>query len=236
MLARVALWTSALAMVVSLLFGALDTFGIGLSSPAPATDDISQRIMDRFLAAEEAYWLWGRWIDLSSAIGFGALVIAAPILSARAVVLVAFAAGGTLAVAGEAIDLSKLAGLEIARVGLDGGLADVFAAGNVFRFAINTTSTFVWISGLFVLSIGFFLVGREAVEPRLRLLSVTVAASLVIRGISGPFGDLPLPGIVFIAATTVFVVAFVAWVATTLRNTARHEADTSKRTMGSPPG
>jgi hypothetical protein len=213
MLARTALWASAGAMAISLLFGVLETMGIGLSV-AVEHDDIGERILARFLAAEESYWLWGRWIDLSGGIGLGLLLVALPALPASAVARGTLLAGTTLALAGEAIDLSQLAGLEIARVGLDNKLTDVFAAGNAFRFAINTTSTFVWISGLFLLSTGLFVLGRDATDARWRLLCLIVAASLLVRGVTGPFGDEPTLGVVFKVASTVFVVAYVAWVAT----------------------
>ena len=215
MLARAALWVSAAAIVISLLFGVLQTYGVGLTALPPPADDASQRILDRFLFAEESYWLWGRWNDLAAGMGYGVLLIAVPALSAQAVVRVVLAAGTTLAVAGEAIDLSALAGLEVARVGLDSGLTEVFAAANIFRFAIGTTSTFVGISGLFLLAIGFILLGAEAVEVRARLLSLVVAAALVARGILGPFGGSPGWDVASSAASTVFVVAFVAWVIVT---------------------
>jgi hypothetical protein len=212
MLARIALWASAGAMTISLLFGVLETLGIGLSI-AVELDDIGERILARFLAAEESYWLWGRWIDLSGGIGFGLLLIALPALPASTVARAMLIAGATLALAGEAIDLSQLAGLEIARVGLDNELTDVFAAGNVFRFAIGATSTFVWISGLFLLSAGLFLLGRDATDTRWRLLCLIVAASLLLRGITGPFGDEPPLGLISKVASTAFVAAFVGWVA-----------------------
>lgn len=211
MLARTALWTAAAAMVLTVVLGALDTLGVGLATPDPLPDDVSQRILHRFLTAEESFLLWGRWVDLVNGIGFGALLVAVSALVVNAGQRMILAAGAALAVAGDAIYLSKLAGFETARVGLDNGLGDSFAAGNVFRFAVNFTAHYVWISGLFLLAIGFLLMARSAVDRRAQVLAVGVAAALAVAGIVHPIsGDPAL--IVFNASFTVFVVAFVAWV------------------------
>lgn len=157
---------------------------------------------------------WGRWVDLTTALGFGALLIALPSLVADGGRRLILSAGAALAVAGDAIDLSQLVAYETARVGLDNGLGDTFAAGNVFRFAINTTSAYVWIAGLLLLGVGFFLMARHAAQPRLRAVLGLVAAALVVQAITDPIGG-DVATIIFKGASTVFVLAFVSWVAIT---------------------
>ena len=124
MFAKVSIWLAMVCFVTALVFGALGTFGVGLSEPPPRSEDISERIVNNFETYEEDYLLWGRWIDLGWALGFAGLLIAAPFLPRVDRARHMLVAGAALAVAGELIDLSKLAGIEIARIGLDNDLAD----------------------------------------------------------------------------------------------------------------
>lgn len=212
MLARIALWTAAAAILATLVLGALDVFGVGLSARTPLPQDVSQRILHRFLAAEESFLLWGRWEDVALGIGFGSLLLAVPALASNAGERIVLAAGAALSVIGAAIYLSKLAGFETARLGLDNGLGDTFAAASVFRFAINTTASYVWTAGMFLLAIGFVPKILGLANRTERLLSAIVAAALVVAGTAHVIaGD--LAGIVFNTSFTVFAVAFVAWVA-----------------------
>lgn len=45
---------------------------------------------------------------------------------------------------------------------LDNNLAADFAAGNVFRFAINTTSTYTWVAGVILVGVGLLIVSVDA--------------------------------------------------------------------------
>jgi hypothetical protein len=207
MLAKVSIWFAMVCFVAALVFGALGTFGVGLSEPPPRSEDISERIVNNFETYEEDYLLWGRWIDLGWALGFAGLLIAAPFLPRVDRARHMLVAGAALAVAGDLIDLSKLAGIEIARIGLDNDLADNFAAGNVFRSAINATSTYVWITGLFLFAVGLLVLARDSTDRRWRGLSYVLAGSLVAVGITGPWTGSPFPE----AATTLFTVALVLW-------------------------
>lgn len=211
MLARAALWTAAAAMLASLVLGALNTFGVGLSAATPLPEDVSQRILYRFLSAEESFLLWKRWIALAEGIGFGALLVAVPAVVGGTRQRMVLTIGAALAVAASAMSLSKLAAFETARLGLDNGLGDTFAAANVFRFVMNVTAHYVWIGGLALLGIGFYLVARSAVVGFSRLLCTLMAIALPVAAIFNIInGDVALW--VNATAFTVFVLAFLAWV------------------------
>lgn len=214
MLGRSMLWISAVALLLTALLGALNVFGIGLSAQTPLPEDVSQRILMRFLRAEEQFFTWGQWTGLASGIGWAALLVAVVATVAQGGLRTILAAGAALAVAGEAMYLSVFAGMEVARVGLDNGLGETFAAGNASRYAMEHTSQFVWVSGLLVLAVGFFLVGRAAAGRPGRPLSWLVAIALAVAGVAHVIpGD--ATGIVFEVAFAVFALAYVGWVVST---------------------
>lgn len=207
MFAKAALASMAVFLGINLLLGALETFGVGLDQPLTVGDDIFQRIVGRFEVEEEKYVTWGRWIDLSAAPGFAGLLLAAPSLRVSPRTRALLISGSALAIAGDMVDLSKLAGFELARFGLDNGLPETFAAGNVFRSAIDTTSTYVWVSGLIIVAIGLTALIGEFPSGRLRASSGVFAAGLAGMAVSGPFLGSPY----FETASTVMRLAAMVW-------------------------
>jgi hypothetical protein len=207
MFAKTALTSMAVFLGIYLLLGALETLGVGLDRPLPVGDDISQRIVARFEVEEEKYFTWGRWIDLTTALGFAGLLLATPSLRVSFRTRALLTSGAALAIAGDMIDLSKLTGFELARFGLDHGLPETFAAGNVFKSAINTTSTYVWVSGLIIVAIGLMVLMGESRRGRLRTSSGVFAAGLLGMAVSGPFLGSPY----FETAVTVMGLAAIVW-------------------------
>lgn len=149
----------------------------------------------------------GRWIDLTTALGFAGLLLATPSLRVSFRTRALLTSGAALAIAGDMIDLSKLTGFELARFGLDHGLPETFAAGNVFKSAINTTSTYVWVGGLIIVAIGLTVLMGESRRGRLRTSSGVFAAGLVGMAVSGPFLGSPY----FETAVTVMGLAAIVW-------------------------
>lgn len=228
MLSRVGIWTALVAFVAAFGFGALGTFGVGLDEPPPRSDDISQRIIDGFEEYEAWYLQWGRWEDLALAVGFAGLLVAAPFLPGASRGKHVLVAGAGFAALGELIDLSKLAALEVGRIGLDTGLEAEFSSGNTFRYAIDTTSIYVWVAGLLLLGIGLLVAGKDSDQSRWRNLTYLLGGAVlawtaaIVNNVSGPWPDTILPE----TTHTIFTITVVIWAISTTRLLGTSDATT----------
>lgn len=164
MLAKRVLQLALVLLVAMAVLTVFANIGLGVEEPPPLPDDISDRIVRNFEAVEDSYLMWGRWVDLTSALLFALLLVAAPMLPGVTRAKHVLVAGTAIAVVGEMIDLSKLVGLDVGRTALDNNLAADFAAGNIFRFAINTTSTYTWVAGVILVGVGLLIVSVDAAD------------------------------------------------------------------------
>lgn len=160
-MARRFLQLALVLLVTTAVLTVFENAGVGVEEPPPLPDDISDRIVRNFEAAEASYLMWGRWVDLSSALLFSVLLVAAPMLPGVIRAKHLLVSGAAIAVVGEMIDLSKLVGFDVARTALDNDLAADFAAGNAFRFAVNTTSTYTWVAGVVLVGVGLLMVSVD---------------------------------------------------------------------------
>lgn len=206
-LARVSIGLAMACFTMALVFGALASFDVGLKDPAPVSDDVAQRLVDFFETTEAEYLLYGRWNDLAWALGFAGLLVAVPFLPSVSRAKHLLVSGAVLAIAGDMIDLSKLAGIQIARFGLDRGLEASFTGGNAFRTAINTTSTYVWVAGLFIFAMGLAVLASDSSDRRWSTSSYLYAGTLIAVGFTGLWAQTPYPE----AATTTATIAVIVW-------------------------
>lgn len=189
-LARGSLVVSMLAIAVVVVIGVLDGFGVGLGDPGPVADDLSQQIIDVAVAHEDWYLRYGRWEDLSVAIAFVGLLVAIPFVRGTHRGRHLLIAGAAVAIVGDAIDLSQLVGIDLARWTLENGLTTDFTAANTYRFAINGTASYVWAAGLFLTAIGMLVVAKDARELRWKLISALFGVSLLATGVADLSGNL----------------------------------------------
>ncbi len=164
-------------VLTTLVLGVLASLGVGLSEAAPA-DDVAGGLVENFRVEAEAYLVWGRWIDLGTALAFITLLAVAPFVRGAHRAKPYLIAGAAIAVVGDLIDLSQLAGIQVAQFSLDNGLATDFTAGNVFRFAIDSTSTYVWVGGLFIVGIGLFVLAADSEDLPWARQSAMLGAAL----------------------------------------------------------
>ncbi|HLU32191.1 MAG TPA: hypothetical protein VK088_10545 [Acidimicrobiia bacterium] len=185
-----ALALSVVAIAVSIVIGILEQLGVGLGEPGAVAPGLSQQIIDVAVTHEDWYLRYGRWIDLTSAVAFAGILVAIPFVRGTRRALHVLIAGGTLAIAGEVIDLSQLGGIDLARWTLESGLAADFTAANTYRYAINGTASFVWSAGLFLTSVGIFIVANDADDRRWKALNALFAVSLLGTGVADLSGSL----------------------------------------------
>lgn len=128
-------------------------------------------------------------------------------------------AGAGIAVVGEMIDLSKLVGIDVGRPALDNNLAADFAAGNVFRFAINTTSTYTWVAGVILVGVGLLIVSVDAEDKTWGKASAMLGVAFAAMALTdiNVFGT---GGAFWVVSLITLVVAFY-WVVVALRVTGR---------------
>jgi hypothetical protein len=209
-LARGSLVVSIIAIVVVVLIGVLDEFDVGLGDPGPVSNDLPQQIIDVAVAHEEWYLRYGRWEDLSVAVAFTGLLVAITFVRGTQRSRHLLIAGPAIAIVGEAIDLSQLVGIDLARWTLENGLATDFTAANTYRFAINATASYVWAAGLFLTAIGMLIVATDARELRWKLTSALFGISLMATGAADLFGSLlwlDIAGYVLAAVALAWIVS-----------------------------
>ncbi len=212
---RSALVVSAAAVVAAVVIGILDEFGVGISDPGPLSENLPQQIIDVALAHEEWYLLYGRWNDLLVAIAFAGFLIATPFVEGVKRARHVLVAGAAIAVVGDVIDLSQLVGIDLARWALDNDLLADFTAANTFRFAINTTSTFVWVAGLIITGIGMLILSKDGTGTRWKTTSTVFGVALIATGLA----DLSGNGQVFEIAQYAMALIALIWIAFAIRRT-----------------
>jgi hypothetical protein len=213
MLPRRALQVGAVLVVIVAVLSILSATKVGLPDPPPESDAIETRIVDNFETAEDEYLLWGRWIDLTSALAFASFLVAASVLPGLGRSRPILVAGAAVATVGEVVDLSKLFGFDVGRLGLENDLPADFAAGNVFRFAIGNTSTFIWLAGLVLLSVGLIVLASDTPDRSWRSASAILAATLALVVAS----VLWTTSLVVLVATLLLTIATVYWMLVTIR-------------------
>ncbi|MGQ0849547.1 MAG: hypothetical protein ACT4OP_10585 [Actinomycetota bacterium] len=213
MLARRALQLGAALVAAAVVLSVLSALEVGLSEPPPEAEDVSQQIINNFETAEEEYLSWGRWIDLATALAFAALLVAVPFLPQADRAKYTLVPGVTLAIAGELIDLSKLTAFEVGRFALTNDLPADFAGANVFRFAINTTSTYAWVSGLVLLAVGLLVLAFDAEERNWGRASAWLAAAIAAVAATVLWASSQ----VFLISTLILAVLTLYWIVIAIR-------------------
>ena len=105
-LGRSALFFGAAAIVAVVVIAVLEEFGVGYSELGPEPEDLTQRIIYWAEVHEEGYLLYGRWVDLLTGLAAVGLLVAAPFLKSVGRARHLLVAGASIAVVGDAIDLS----------------------------------------------------------------------------------------------------------------------------------
>jgi hypothetical protein len=163
-------------------------FGVGIAETSSETTDFSERIVNRFLEAEQT-WQWQRWIEPLTAVAFGAIIIALPWLpdvrKSRSVI----AGGLTFIVFAELIDSVQEVAIDNARFTLDNGATEAFAAFNVSRFMLDATSRWIWVGGAVLLAAGLAILILESNRRTWRIGSALFAITVLFFAIGGFFID-----------------------------------------------
>ena len=209
-LARGSLAVSILAIAVVVVIGVLDAFGVGLADPGPVAKDLPQQIIDVAVTHEEWYLRYGRWEDLAVGLAFTGLLVAMPFVKGTHRARHLLMAGAAIAIVGDAIDLSQLVGIDLARWTLENGLSTDFTAANTYRFAINGTASYVWAAGLFLTAIGILVVANDAREFRWKLISALFGIALLATGVADLSGNLlwlDIAGYVLAVLAVVWIVS-----------------------------
>jgi hypothetical protein len=188
-LGRWGLGIAAAGIAAAVVLGVLDDVGVGVSEPPPPSEDLQQRIIDVFETHEEWYLLYGRWGDLTVALAFAGLLVAIPFVEGVARARHVLVAGASIAVVGDLVDVSQLVGIEVARFGLDNDLMANFTAGNIFRFGIDRTSTYIWVGGLIITGVGMLILSRESSGVRWKTVSGLLGVSLIVTGLADISGN-----------------------------------------------
>lgn len=219
MLAKRALQAALVFLVATAVLSVLANIGLGVEEPPPLTDDISQRIVRNFEAVESSYLMWGRWVDLASALLAASILVAAPMLPGVTRARHLLVAGSAIAVVGEMIDLSRLVGIDVGRTGLENDLAADFAAGNVFQFAVNTTSTYTWVAGVLLIGVGLLIVSVDAEDKTWARASAMLGVALAAMALTdiNVFGT---GGVFWVVSLITLAVAFY-WIVVALTVTGR---------------
>ena len=186
---RSALIFGAVAIVVVVVIAILEEFGVGYSELGPEPEELTERIIYWAEVHEEGYLLYGRWIDLLVGLAFLGLLVAAPFLERVGRARHLLVAGAAIAVVGDAIDLSQLVGIDVARWALENNLMADFTAGNTFRWAINTTSTYVWVTGLLILAVGMLILTKDSKGKLWRTITGVFAVSLAATALTDVSGN-----------------------------------------------
>ena len=189
-LARGALAVSLLAIAIVVVIEVLDAFGVGLGDPGPVANVLPQQIIDVAVAHEDWYLRYGRWEDLAVAVAFAGLLVAIPFVRGTKRSRHLLIAGAAIAIVGDAIYLSQLVGIDLARWTLENGLTTDFTAANTYRFAINGTASYVWVAGVLLTAIGMLVVANDAREPRWKVTSALFGISLLATGVADLSGNL----------------------------------------------
>lgn len=188
-LGRWGLVVSVAAICVAVVLGVLGDLGVGVSEPPPLADDLGQRAIDSFEAHEERYLAYGRWEDLAVGAAFAGLIVALPFVEGAARARHVLVAGAAIAVVGDVIDLSQLAAIDVGRFALDNDQMSDLIAGNVYRFGINRTSTYVWVGGLLLTGAGMLIVARDAASRVWKAACGLFGVSLIVTGLADISGD-----------------------------------------------
>lgn len=223
--ARLGLVVAAVAILAAWGFGALEHFQVGLPGERPRAQEAGDRVRDAFSAATASYRRWGRWIDLSTAVAFAALLLVVSRLrrgaqQARGLLMTGLA----IAVAADAVDLSKLGALDIARFADVHHLDADFAAAKVAWYMLDGTSTHVWGAGLLLVAAGLVLVAGEAGDGRWRTVTIVFALSVVATSVTALVAPLER---MFVPAFSAMVASLIAWA-----TSARHHLGPSERMVG----
>lgn len=70
-------------------------------------------------------------------------------------------------------------GIEVARFGLDNDLMADFTSGNIYRWGINRTSTYIWVGGLIITGIGMLILSKETTGVGWKTVSGLLGISLI---------------------------------------------------------
>lgn len=220
-MARMALWATAVFALVSLALRILGTLHIGLPDLQVLGNEFSSASAFEAYAAE--YLRWGAWGDLTSALTFGSLLLAVPFLPHASRPRPLLVAGAVLGLIAELMDLSQITGLEVASLGLESGNMSEFSAGMMFRYGMDTASAYVWIAGLLVFSIGLAFFAGDTPNRRLRLLTYVLGGAMfadaVLVGFAVAFSGGRAPLHAFASAFSTLVL--VLWALSTSMNVTR---------------
>lgn len=180
MLARRALQFGVVVLVATIAVGVLNALEVGLDLPVFDPDaPVAERILTNFQIARDTYLTWGVWVDVGTMLVFGAVLVAAPSLPAVGRSVHLLVVGAAIAVVGELIDISQLVGIEVADFALENDLASDFAAGNIYRFAVNTTSTYVWAGGVALTGFSAMVYATDAPRGALARASAMLGVALL---------------------------------------------------------
>ncbi len=213
---RWSLVASGIALIAVVVLAIASDLGLGLGDPPPVGDNLQQQAIDSFESHEESYLAYGRWANLALAAAFGGLMVAVPFVPVLRNARHLLIAGSGIAVIGQAIDLSQLIGIDVARFALDNNHMSDFAVGNMYQIGINQTASFVWVAGLFITGIGMLVASRDtSPDRRWRAVTRVFGVVLIATGLAEISSQLQ-----FLQIAQYATAAWaLAWIVATLKRT-----------------
>jgi len=162
--------------------------GVGIAETPSETTDFSQRMVNRFLEAEQR-WQWQRWIEPLTAVAFGAIIVALPWLPDVRKSQSVIGGGLIVILIAELIDSVQEVAIDNARFTLDNGATEAFTAFNASRFMLDAMSRWMWVGGAVLLAAGLAILVVESNRRTWRLSSALFAITVLLNAIAGFFID-----------------------------------------------
>jgi hypothetical protein len=184
MLVRRTLQFALLALVTTTVLTVLWNIGLGVGEPlwntglnAGGEPTLGETIV--------SYLRWGRWADVATLLLFAALLIVAPFLPGTRRAGHIVVAGAAIALVGDLIDLSNLAGPDAGSGLTPDGLAAVFTAGRVFGFSTDPTSIYTWAAGIMLMGIGLLILSVDAEDRKWSRVSGVLGLAFAVMALTG---------------------------------------------------
>jgi hypothetical protein len=216
MLVRRTLQLALLALVATVVLTVVWNIAIGVGEPT----------LGGIIAS---YLLWGRWVDFATLVLFAAILIAAPFLPGTRRAGHIIVTGAAIAMVGDLINISNLAGADAGRLLGPDELAAAFSAGRVLGFSTDPTSMFTWVTGMILIAIGLLILSMDAQDRKWGRASGALGVAFGVMAATGMnvFGAV---GSFWIASSIAVGVCFY-WLHVALRVTAESNGTATSDTQ-----
>jgi len=219
MLVRRTLQLALLALAATVVLTVIWNIAIGVGEPT----------LGGIIAS---YLLWGRWADFATLLLFAAILIAAPFLPGTRRAGHIIVAGAAIAMVGDLIDLSNLAGANAGRLLTPDELTAAFSASRVLGFSTDPTSMFTWVTGIILMGIGLLILSMDAEDRKWGRASGALGIAFGVMAATGmnAFGA---AGTFWIASSIAMAICLY-WLLVALRVTAESDGTATTATQHAP--